>query len=368
MIEIAAYYYDGTSARRYAVMLALLGDSLCIRSSTQDEFAAPLSFPFNEVSVSDRLGNTPRSISLPGGARCETRDNDAVDQWLKARGKQGQYRLLHKLESRFGYAVIALAITISCLWAAITVGAPTLSKFAAERLPPQTEEMLGGQVLATLDKAIFSPSKLSPEKQKQVSATFNRINQTLQRKKPLQLVFRKGDSIGANALALPSGTIVITDELVKLAENQDELFAVLAHEAGHVMHHHSLRGWLQDSIVVLIITGLTSDASSIGMLAAGLPTALVEAKYSREFENEADDYAYQKMVEQKVPLKNFAAILSRLEKSAHAKPAEKNAKQDAGKSSAKTEKTDNNQEDSDVMEFMASHPATAERIKRFQVE
>lgn len=48
--------------------------------------------------------------------------------------------------------------------------------------------------------------------------------------------------IGANAFALPDGTLVVTDELVELAgDNDDEVLAVLAHELGHIHERHGLR-------------------------------------------------------------------------------------------------------------------------------
>jgi Zn-dependent protease with chaperone function len=353
---INAWYYGMGGSRRQAVQLSLDRQTLLV-----DGLDAPLHYAFSDVRIGDRLANTPRSIGLPDGSRCETLENDVVDSWLSARGTQGGYRFIHKLESRSAYVFIALLFTIGAVWASITIGAPALAKLAAEKLPASVEETLGDQTLVTLDKIYFSPSKLTEERQQEITATFARINHSLQREKPLALVFRHGDKLGANALALPSGIVVVTDELVDLAKNQDELFAVLSHEAGHVMHHHSLRGWLQNSMVALIVATVASDASSLSVLAAGLPTALVNAKHSREFETEADDFAYRKMQEQKIPLNNFAHILSRLEQSATGK----SSKQDGPKP---PKKSDNNQIDSNPMDFLSSHPATAERIRRFQVD
>ncbi len=56
------------------------------------------------------------------------------------------------------------------------------------------------------------------------------------------LNFREGGAIGPNAFALPSGTIILTDELVDIAgDDNDMVLAVLAHEIGHVDKKHSLR-------------------------------------------------------------------------------------------------------------------------------
>jgi Zn-dependent protease with chaperone function len=57
----------------------------------------------------------------------------------------------------------------------------------------------------------------------------------------MQLLFRDGGSVGANAFALPGGTVIATDQFIQLSENDDEIIAVLAHEIGHVRHQHSLR-------------------------------------------------------------------------------------------------------------------------------
>jgi Zn-dependent protease with chaperone function len=353
---VNAWYYAQGGSRRQAVQLTLDGQTLQL-----DGLDAPFNYALNDVRISDRLSNTPRNLEFPDGSRCETLDNDVVDSWLAARGTQTGYRFIHRLESRWAYVLAALVLTVGAVWAGVTIGAPTLAKIAAEKLPAAIEETLGNQTLATLDKVYFSPSKLDEATQKQVSATFERINNRLHREKHIELVFRHGGRIGANAMALPSGIVVVTDELVDLAKNQEEIFAVLAHEAGHVMHHHSLRGWLQDSMVALIVATVASDASSLSVLAAGLPTALVNAKHSREFETEADDFAYNKMREQKIPLRNFANMLTRLQEGV---PDKKDAKAETKPS----KKTDDNQIDREPMDFLSSHPATAERIKRFQVD
>ncbi len=59
--------------------------------------------------------------------------------------------------------------------------------------------------------------------------------------------FRASPIIGANAFALPGGIVIVTDQLMQLAEHDDEILAVLAHEIGHVKHRHVLRGLPQDS-------------------------------------------------------------------------------------------------------------------------
>ncbi len=67
-------------------------------------------------------------------------------------------------------------------------------------------------------------------------------------------MFRKGGPIGPSAFALPSGTVIMTDELVDLVDQKGELEALFAHKIAHVTNRHGLRSALQDSGVFLLIS------------------------------------------------------------------------------------------------------------------
>jgi predicted Zn-dependent protease len=155
-----------------------------------------------------------------------------------------------------------------------------------------------------------------------------------------RLEFRRSGRIGPNAFALPSGIIVVTDELVMLAEHENEIVAVLAHEIGHVRHRHGLRTLLQNSAVALLIASVTGDLASVTALSAALPTLLVEAKYSRAFETEADRFALEYLREHRIPPAHFADMLSRLDVAIGRKR--------------------------EVHDYLASHPVTSERIRMFR--
>jgi len=103
-----------------------------------------------------------------------------------------------------------------------------------------------------------------------------------------RLEFRQCGGLGANALALPCGAFVITDELDALAKDDKEIAAVLAQEMAHVEKRHALRSILQDAGVFLLISILAGDVTSI---AASLPTLMVKSGYSRRFESEIDEVA-----------------------------------------------------------------------------
>lgn len=90
----------------------------------------------------------------------------------------------------------------------------------------------------------------------------------------------------ANAASLPNGNIYVNLGLLSVAENEDQLAAILAHEIGHVVYRHSLKSMLnrQD-------TRLAANIADIFLLGTGLsyiPAQTSLASYSREMEREAD--------------------------------------------------------------------------------
>jgi predicted Zn-dependent protease len=139
---------------------------------------------------------------------------------------------------------------------------------------------------------------------------------------------------------LPSGIVVVTDGLVELARSDDELVAVLAHEIGHLQQHHDLRRSLQASAPGLLIIVLTGDISAVNSWAAVLPALLVESRYSREFEREADDFALDYLERRGIATESFSNILMRMEEQEGATGS--------------------------VPSFLSSHPASQERAERFR--
>src|SRR5690606_4047665 len=127
-----------------------------------------------------------------------------------------------------------------------------------------------------------------------------------------RIEFRRGGDFGANALALPHGALVVTDELVFLLEDDRELLGVLAHEIGHVVHRHALRSVLQNSAVFVVIALVTGDVSSGAVLGGALPAFLLQRRFSRAFEREADAHALATLRAAKIPPQHFAEALERL--------------------------------------------------------
>jgi len=74
-----------------------------------------------------------------------------------------------------------------------------------------------------------------------------------------------------------------------------------------------MRRLLESSATALIIAGVTGDIASTTSLAAAAPTLLLQTKYSREHEREADAYSIDLMGKAGIEPRHFAALLARLE-------------------------------------------------------
>ncbi|MFT5446895.1 MAG: Zn-dependent protease with chaperone function [Gammaproteobacteria bacterium] len=303
-----ARYYDGQTSRAHEVSLYSDGEQLHIRG---EGIAADIALA--DVRVSSRLGDSPRYLVFPNGAKCETHQHGAVDAIFNRANTGG---IAHRLERRWSFALAATVITATFVWLSVEYGLPAMARHVAHAVPVAMEQSMGQQSLNALDGEVMKESRLMEVDRERVRAAFAYVTTTLGTQHKLhlnsQLLLRRSETLGANAFALPSGIVVFTDEMVELAQNDEQLMAVIAHELGHVHHRHIMRSILQNSVTALLVATLLGDVASITGLAAAIPTFLVEQRYSRTFEFEADAFALQWMDAQQLDRQHLAQILQRL--------------------------------------------------------
>ena len=336
-----AGYFDGRVSARREVLLSLEGTTLRLVGDGIDA-----GYPLAQVRVSAGVGTLRRCIRLPDGGLCEVADGEFAAALERLQGRGGAAAIVHRWERSIPLAVAALALTVLVVVIFMRFGVPALARHVAFALPPEVEASLGKESLATLDRLVFTPSRLPPQRRAGLSALFRRITGSLPGTKGCRLEFRASELLGANALALPAGIVVVTDGLVELARNDDELSGVLAHELGHVQGRHALRQVLQNSAAGLVMAALTGDILSVTSLSATLPTALVDASFSRAFERESDSAAIAYLRGAGIPRHTYAEVLARLQ-----------AQLDTRRGTAFAEK-------SKVRNYLSTHPDTGERIRR----
>ena len=343
MISISGKLYDGqTSAEVPAVCLIYDSGAVIVENSVDGRRI--LSLSRFTIKVSPRLADTPRYLHFPDGEKFETQDNLSVDRIVKRFAGARWASWLHQLESRWRFALIALVAMLLFLWGGIKYGVPMASSEIAHRLPPSILHAAGKQTLGILDKSVLSESELDEAVRSRLQEHFRPVIDA-HPDQILTVLFRKGGRVGPNAFALPDGKIIFTDEMVRLANHDDELVAVLTHEIGHVVHRHGLRTVIQDSLLGFALLAITGDVAGSSELFLGLPVLLTQLAYSRTFEREADNYALNYLRANGIPTIHFAHLMRRIEQTASLRSKESGPKWSG---------------------YLSSHPLTTERIEPFE--
>lgn len=249
-----------------------------------------------DLNVSARIGSVVRRITFRDNSVFETTDNDGIDAMLaRAGSKTGSW--VHRAEAFHPRLIVFMAVGVLLVVAIYKWALPALVELAVAVTPPVVPQIMSAATLKSLDRAMFHESKLSDEAKKRLSDGFaDLVEHSPPGFADYTLNFRGGGLLGPNALALPDGTLVITDELVDMANGDTELLlGVLGHEIGHVEHEHSLRQLYRAAGVAGLIMIIGGDVGS------GMEDILVEGggllslSFSRNAEAEADRHSVELM-------------------------------------------------------------------------
>lgn len=299
-MSIPADYFDGKTSRRFAVALSVAAGTAFVTGDVQREC------PINELRVSERVRNAARKVTFPDGAYLEISDNSGLNQLLAETGYRDS--LVVSLQQSWRGAVLACLATIVILTLGYFYGLPAASEAIAKALPEQIEHSIGSETLGVLDQRFLAPSKLTEERRTAITARFNALVPPRQGIPKYEIIFRKS-KIGPNAFALPSGQIILTDEIVQLVESDEAVIGILAHELGHLHERHLMRRVIQSSVIGAAAMALAGDVSSI---VVGIPTILLDLKYARDAEREADDYAIAILKSNGIDLSNLALLFEKI--------------------------------------------------------
>jgi Zn-dependent protease with chaperone function len=322
------------SSRTWPVRVWREGTALLVQRDGSEAVAWPLA----EIAISPRLGNTPRILRRAGHGQIECTDSLLLERWLPTQRDNPVEAFADWLERRRAAIVGAAAVTVLATVGFVKFGIPWVAMHVAERMPASVERHVTSQVVAMLEKVHFHPSAIASERQARLRARFADLVRGEPRADQMRVFFVASPSIGPNAFALPDGRIYITDQLVAMADDDDELLSVLAHEAGHHVHRHGMRLAIESSSAFLAAGMLFGDVSG-SSVAVAVPAALLNSGFSREHEREADAYAIALLQRKGIAPTAFARMLRRLEQEEH----------DAPKGVA--------------VGYLSTHPPTPERIR-----
>lgn len=357
---IEVIFYDGVVSKPHHAQL-----------SAQSEFEVLIQYgerlehqrryAYRDMELIGALGQLNPAIELKDDARIEFQG--ALPEWFNFGTKNVQHSIW-KLERSPSLIVFSIIFVVAFVFALVKWGVPAASHYVAFQLPENSLNKLGDEAEKYVLNNWTNPSHLAQGQKDQISKQY--LN-TIAEGKPAKLVFREGGRLGANAVALPNNTIIITDELIEMAHSDQEILGVLAHEQGHLVERHSLQQGLTSLGLSVLYIAMTGDSSD---LLTSLPAAMIGANYSRKFEAEADMYALKLMDRKGIEVSHFANFLQRLgdetaleEKPKQAgKTAEADKKADPNKKQPQSESTEK-ESPLEIFYALSSHPATEERVK-----
>lgn len=318
---ISALYFDGRSSRGLPVRLSLVGDELQAAPDAADPQAPVLRWPVRSVQWPERTRHGQRVVNLPGGAQLQASDSAAFDAWRQASGARDSWvvRAQQNWRSTLSAAVgLVLLAAAGTLW-----GVPWAAKVLVAALPEAVDQAVGESALAQIDQRWLKPSTLPADRQEALRQAFARA---------VEAAYPAGDAprhtvrfaaadktLGPNAFALPGGSIIVTDALVKLLDGADDtLVGVLGHELGHVRHRHGMKALVQ---VTLVGTATSVALGDFSTVLAGVPALLAQAAYSRDAERESDAEAARLLKAAGLQPAVMVVLFERMAKEAKGRPA-----------------------------------------------
>lgn len=332
MSAIDGQWHDGRSSASRAVRVELAQPGLLRLRFGGGE---SVDWPLAEVTLAPRLGSTPRILRRAGHGQVECPHSPLLEDWFP-RPESRVEAAADWLERRRGAIAVAALATAAFAVAFFRIGVPWMARVAAERVPVAVERAASDQAEALLGRMYFHDTRLPEEDRERLLRGFAALVEGEPRSGDMRVSFVHAPLIGANAFALPDGRLYVTDALVEVAESDEEVLAVLAHEAGHHVHRHGMRRAIEGTSVLLLV-GLAFGDASGSSLAVSIPATVVGSAFSRGHEAEADAYALELLARRGIAPEAFASILGRIAGSGESAEG--------------------------VLGYVASHPSTRQRME-----
>lgn len=192
---------------------------------------------------------------------------------VEKRGRARELRLVA------GLAAVGLSVTAFVFW-----GVPVFAGPLARATPIEMEQKMGDSFDAQMG-AMFRRC----EGEAGQGALYELgVRLAGQSDTPFIVRVRAVQAPFVNAFALPGGSILVTDDLIREAETPDELAAVVAHEVAHIEKRHVMQAVWRSLGVGLLLDAVVGGGTGAGQQAVLLAGQATDLRYGREAELEAD--------------------------------------------------------------------------------
>jgi len=296
-ISIAARFYDGAVAESHSVNIdyeayGSTGNVLVRNPGTGDVMARWAAADIAELPT--RKGELRLSAtSQPAGSRIVVNTPEDI-----ARVRATLPILEHKQRLEFGKQVRIGFISTLALASVITAyifGVPLLASRIVGLVPPEWETRMGDTVAEQMEASLkeeggFEICDTDPNSLANRAIARFGVAALEGTGSPFTLDIKVVKTEVPNAFALPGGRVYFFSSLLDRAETPDEFAGVLAHEVGHVAHRHGMEQLISTAGTGALIGFILGDMTGISV-AAGLGATLIDSRFSRDAERQADQFA-----------------------------------------------------------------------------
>ena len=211
-----------------------------------------------------------------------------------------------------GVALVAAAFTL------VSVGAATTTSGCRARfgnmLSRSDEVELGRQVKRNVEhqnRLVRDPA-VNERMQRIADRIFAQARKDFDVPYEVKVIDKKE----VNAFALPGGPIYFYKGLIDLAESDDEIAAVLGHEATHVSKRHTGRQISDAQGKSTLAQLLLGRAGNVANFFANVAFSLDQLKYSRDDETQSDEIGFRYLTQAGYDPHAMASFFRKMEKKA----------------------------------------------------
>jgi len=236
--------------------------------------------------------------------------------------------------SAFAFMGLIVAFILGLWWAKTPMAAAV-----AAQIPVEMEQKIGDAAFSS-----HAPSsKLVQDKE--ILEDFKKLSAPLIAaidSKRYTFEFHILDDSSLNAFALPGGKMAIHTGLILKAERPEEVLGVMAHELAHVEMQHSMRNLVEMVGMYAVISAVFGDVSGIAAILVNNAPFLLQMKFSRDHEREADEKGFDYLMKSNIDPRGLVGFFNKIQH----------------------EHDESGMPDMDgALSMISTHPATAERIQ-----
>ncbi|MBP7451895.1 MAG: M48 family metallopeptidase [Ottowia sp.] len=324
---LSVQWFDGRSSRARPAQLALrpdpAGARLLLKALDGDQ--ERLNLAPKEVGWPERwsAGRAPPRVTVDLGQHGSVQVDDVAGWQAALSAARHRRTLAERMQTQWRVLLAVFVLAAAGVAAFYRWGTPWAAAQITRHVPVGWELALSERAMQQIDEAYVKPTQLPPARQAQLRAEFNQLVAAIApaaRRYPgyqprYRLEFRSG--MPPNAFALPGGTIVMTDAMVRRAgqipgTGDPALLGVLAHEIGHVEHRHTTRMVVEQGVLNIGLGLALGDVSTLVQMGASALTGLA---YQRGHEVESDCYAVDLMHQRGMSAAPMADLLLSLDRS-----------------------------------------------------